>query len=106
MLKKAIADRQDQRIFRIYAGQAIAVPKMTYKSEGLMDVSHTDQAEDRTAVVKTEGVLQRCRIKQQQMDIDLRQFKLDTVQISATEGAGSVGEGKTESQQANGYVLV
>jgi ABC-2 type transport system permease protein len=79
---------------------------MTYKSEKLMAFELTSSIQSGLQAIRQAAVLQDAGLTDAQMSLLNSPIQIDTVQISATEGAGNVGEGKTPEQQAMNMWLV
>ncbi len=105
-LKKAVASGEIKGYIEFMDGAEGSFPSVTYKSEALMDTSTSRSLQSALSWVKQQGVLQHSGLSQQQKDLILAPIKLDTVQISATEGAGSIGTGKSEGEQGMDMALV
>ncbi|MFC5649386.1 ABC transporter permease [Paenibacillus solisilvae] len=105
-LKQAVADGTIKGYIEFAEGTNGSFPSVTYKSEALMDVKTSQSLQTALLWVKQQGVLQDSGLSQAQKDLLLAPIQLDTVQISATEGAGSIGSGKTEGEQGMDMALV
>lgn len=83
-------------------------PIITYKSEDTMDYGTMNKLQNGLQQVKMGMVVQDLKLSKDQVDTISAPVQIDKVQISATGGAGSVGEGKSEEQiaVASGMVYV
>ncbi|RCW48913.1 ABC transporter permease [Paenibacillus prosopidis] len=105
-LKQAIADKEINGYLQFGKMTENGFPEMTYKSEKLMAFELTSSIQSGLQVIRQAAVLQDAGLSDAQMALLNAPIKIDTVQISATEGAGNVGEGKTPEQQAMNMGLV
>ncbi|WP_337099959.1 ABC transporter permease [Paenibacillus sp. YIM B09110] len=110
-LKKAITDKDIKGYLEF--GEVTAesgLPSMTYKSEKLMEMELTSSLQSTLQAIRMEAALQSAGLTDEQKTQLFTPVDIETVQISATEGAGSIGEGKTPAEQAMNmgfvYVLV
>lgn len=105
-LKKAITDKEIKGYLQFGKMTDSGFPQMTYKSEKLMEFGVTEDLESGLQVIRQQTVLQDAGLTEEQKALLFSAISIDTVQISATEGAGSIGNGKTPEQQAMNMVLV
>lgn len=105
-LKKAITDKEIKGYLQFGKMTDSGFPQMTYKSEKLMEFGVTEDLESGLQVIRQQTVLQDAGLTDEQKALLFSAISIDTVQISATEGAGSIGNGKTPEQQAMNMVLV
>jgi ABC-2 type transport system permease protein len=104
-LKQAVADGRIDGYIEFIPKEK-SFPTVTYKSEALMDVGAAQSLRAALQAVKTEAVLESGGISPEQKALLLTPVTIDTVQISTSEGAGSVGQGKSEAQQSMDMGLV
>ncbi|MBB3114547.1 ABC-2 type transport system permease protein [Paenibacillus phyllosphaerae] len=105
-LKQAIEAEAVKGYIQFTPGTVLPFPDVVYKSEKLMDTNVTRSLETALQAVKTEAVLQNSGISQEQRTLLLSEVNVSTVQITTSEGAGSVGQGKSASEQAMDMGLV
>jgi ABC-2 type transport system permease protein len=105
-LKQAITDKEIKGYLQFGKMTESGYPEMTYKSEKLMAFELTSSIQSGLQAIRQAAVLQDAGLTDAQMSLLNSPIQIDTVQISATEGAGNVGEGKTPEQQAMNMWLV
>jgi ABC-2 type transport system permease protein len=106
-LKQAVKDGKiDGYVEFAPSQQAGGFPDVTYKSEAVLEVSTSQSLKNALQAVKTEAMLDGAGLTAAQKAALLAPVQLESVQISTTSGAGSVGSGKTSSQQAMDMALV
>lgn len=85
-------------------------PSVTYKSEALLGSSNTSVLAAALQSIKIDMVLSASNLSAEQRAELGQQVVIDSVQISSNEGAGSIGDGKTEEERALAmgmvYVLI
>jgi len=108
LLKDKIAAGDIKGYLEFGAASGTAFPKVTYKSEATMDFKTTSKLQAALNQIKTEAVAKDLLTKEQ-LTLILAPVPIENVQISTTAGgAGSVGEGKTQSEinMATGMVYI
>ncbi|MCQ6559336.1 ABC transporter permease [Paenibacillus mendelii] len=105
-LKKAIVNGKIDGYIEFKANAEVGFPDVIYKSEKLMEGSVTQSLQTGLAAVKSKGVLQDAGLSAEQTKLLMSPVDIDAVQITTSEGAGSIGQGKTPSQQAMDMGLV
>src|SRR5690606_8595863 len=75
-------------------------PSVTYKSEALLGSSNTSVLAAALQSIKIDMVLSASNLSAEQRAELGQQVVIDSVQISSNEGAGSIGDGKTEEERA------
>ncbi len=103
-LKKAIADGDIKGYLEFETAEGAAFPAVTYKSEKLM--GSTGTLANGLLIIKNEFILSGTNLTDEQKQELASPVEIGNVQISATEGAGSVGDGKTEEERAVAMGLV
>ncbi|CAM3473647.1 ABC transporter permease [Marinicrinis lubricantis] len=106
MLKELISEGEIDGYLVAESGESAAFPKFVYKSEDNMDFGKSSQLEAGLQIVKTQIVGGQLGLSDEQLAQLYEPIELDTMQISAEQGAGTVGEGKTEAESAMSYALV
>jgi len=82
-------------------------PEITYKSEDPLDTGRTASLESALHAIKADIILSGANLTDEQREALAQRVRIRAVQISTTEGAGSVGEeGKSEAEQALALMLV
>lgn len=81
-------------------------PEMTYKSEKLLAFELTGSIQIALQAIRQAAVLQDAGLTEAQLALLNAPIDIATVQISATEGAGSVDKGKTPEEQGVNMGLV
>jgi ABC-2 type transport system permease protein len=105
-LKEAIADKKIKGYLTFGDMTESGFPEMTYKSEKLLEVSTTSSLQGALLLIRQTTILQDAGLTQEQLAQLNAPIKIGTVQISATEGAGSVGEGKSSTEQGVNMGLI
>jgi ABC-2 type transport system permease protein len=105
-LKQAIADGKIKGYLEFKANKEINFPDLTYKSEDVMDMGKSGSLSAALQSIKMESVLKDANLTEQQKKTLFAPVEIGTVQISATGGAGSIGDGKTESERGVAMGLV
>ncbi|UVI28969.1 ABC transporter permease [Paenibacillus spongiae] len=105
-LKKAIVDGKIDGYIEFEENKEVGFPNVVYKSEKLMESSVTHSLQAGLTAVKSKGVLQDAGLTEEQTKLLMSPVDIDSVQITTSEGAGSIGQGKTPSQQAMDMGLV
>lgn len=97
-LKNKVAGNEIKGFLEFTEDKAAGFPKVVYKSESVMNAGMTGKLQAALQSVKTDLVAQDFLTKEQLAKI-VAPVNLGHVQISTTgSGAGTVGQGKTESQ--------
>lgn len=99
-LKKAINDGEIKGYLTFGKMSDSGFPEMTYKTEKLMEHALTSSLQGALSIIRQSTLLQDAGLTAEQVAMLNAPISIDTVQISATEGAGNVGEGKTQEEQA------
>jgi len=105
-LKKGIADGDIKGYLEFETADGASFPKVTYKSEKMMDMGGPGSLSNGLLMVKNEMILAGTDLTDEQKRELAAPVVIGNVQISATEGAGSVGDGKTEEERAVAMGLV
>ncbi|WP_029192682.1 ABC transporter permease [Paenibacillus harenae] len=105
-LKQAIEDKDIKGYLAFGEMTESGFPEMTYKSEKLMEFEMTSSLQGALQIIRQDTVLQDAGLTEEQRALLNAPIAIDAVQISATEGAGSMGEGKTAEQQGMNMGLV
>lgn len=105
-LKQAITDGKIEGYIEFAPNDSSAFPAVIFKSEELLDTSTTNALSSSLQAVKTEIVLKDSNMSDEQRKLLFEPVNIDSVQISTIEGAGSVGQGKSKSEQAMDMGLV
>jgi len=105
-LKQAITEGKIEGYIEFAAASGGQFPEVVYKSEKLMDNSNATALQTALQVIKSDRVLQDAGLTAEQKQLLNAPVEVNTVQITTVAGAGSVGEGKTRSQQAMDMGLV
>lgn len=98
-LKKAIADKKIKGYLLFGPADSTGMPSITYKSEKLNDQKTTQSLEQTIQIVKTDMILKDSGLTEEQRTMLLSPVTINMMQIAATDGAGGVGNGKTEDQR-------
>ncbi|MEF2248262.1 MULTISPECIES: ABC transporter permease [unclassified Paenibacillus] len=98
-LKKAIADGEINGYLEFGALAESGFPEMTYKTEKLLEYEVQGKLQGALQLIRQESILKDAGLTAEQMALLNAPINIATVQISATEGAGSIGDGKTEGEQ-------
>ncbi|WP_274653019.1 ABC transporter permease [Paenibacillus humicola] len=104
-LKAAIADGRIDGYLDFESGNG-GFPVVRYKSEDVMESRISQSLKTALQAVKTEAVLDGAGLTDEQKTLLLAPVDFDSVQISTAAGAGTVGSGKTTSQQGMDMVVV
>lgn len=110
-MKQAIADGKIDGYIEFSGKDDSVLPTVTYKSESLMETKISQSLTAALQVVKMDLVISIGGLDDDLKSLLLEPIQLDTVQISATGGAGSIdGNGKSTEQQgmdmATVYVII
>lgn len=105
-LKQALADGEIKGYLEFGKMTDSGFPEMTYKSEKLMEFGVTSTLQSALQVIRQTTVLKDAGLTGEQMALLNAPISIESVQISAKEGAGSVGEGKTAGQQGVNMGLI
>ncbi|MBW7476885.1 ABC transporter permease [Paenibacillus oenotherae] len=105
-LKQAIIDEKIEGYMEFAKSDSSSFPAVTFKSEELMDMSTTQSLSAALQSVKMETVLKDSNMTAEQKKLLFEPVEIDSVQISTIEGAGSIGQGKSKSEQAMDMGLV
>ncbi|WP_219835578.1 ABC transporter permease [Paenibacillus sp. R14(2021)] len=109
-LKHAVSTGSIDGYLEFAPDKAGGFPSVTYKSESLMETKVSRSLTTSLQVVKMDAILNGGGLSDELKALLVAPIKLDTVQISAVEGAGSIGQGKTKEQQgmdmATVYVII
>jgi ABC-2 type transport system permease protein len=82
-------------------------PAVTYKSEKLMDTGRTSSLSGALQAIKADIILSDANLTEEQRTALAEPVRVETVQITTAEGAGSIGDqGKTVEEQALAFGLV
>ncbi|MDQ8734793.1 ABC transporter permease [Paenibacillus sp. LHD-38] len=105
-LKQAITDKDVKGYLAFGQMTDSGFPAVTYKSEKLLAFDLTSSIQNGLQAIRQATVLQDAGLTDAQMALLNAPIEIASVQISATEGAGNVGEGKTPEEQAVNMGLV
>jgi len=105
-LKQAINDGAISGYLDFGAMTESGFPEVTYKSEKLMEYSLTNSLQNALTLIRQGTILQNAGLTQEQMTMLNTPISIQSMQISATEGAGSIGEGKSIDEQGMNMGLV
>lgn len=105
-LKDAITDKQIKGYLEFGEMTDSGFPEMTYKSEKLMEFEMTSSLQGALQMIRQATVLQNAGLTDEQMALLNAPIDIETVQISAAEGAGSLGDGKSAEEQAVNMGLI
>ncbi|CAM4110032.1 ABC transporter permease [Paenibacillus alkaliterrae] len=105
-LKQAITDKDIKGYLDFGKMTESGFPEMTYKSEKLMEFEMTSSLQGALQMIRQGTILQDAGLTEEQMALLNAPIDIDTVQISATEGAGNIGEGKSPEEQAVNMGLI
>lgn len=81
-------------------------PSVIYKSESMMETSKTGSLSGALQAIKADIILTDANLTAEQREALAQPVKVEAVQISASEGAGSIGEGKTAEEQLLAFGIV
>lgn len=81
-------------------------PSVIYKSESMMETSKTGSLSGALQAIKADIILTDANLTAEQREALAQPVKVEAVQISASEGAGSIGEGKTADEQLLAFGIV
>ncbi|WP_138754199.1 ABC transporter permease [Paenibacillus sinopodophylli] len=105
-LKQAITDK-DIKGYLVFGKMTDSgFPEMTYKSEKLLAFGLTSSIQNGLQVIRQGTILKDAGLSTEQLALLNAPIEIASVQISATEGAGNMGEGKTKEEQAVNMGLV
>lgn len=105
-LKQAIEDKDIKGYLEFGKMTESGFPEMTYKSEKLMEFEMTSSLQGALQIIRQDTVLKDAGLTDEQRALLNAPIDIDAVQISASEGAGSMGDGKTSAQQGMNMGLV
>ncbi|MGO4548258.1 ABC transporter permease [Paenibacillus sp. 2TAB23] len=105
-LKQAITDKDIKGYLAFGEITDSGFPEITYKSEKMLAFELTSSIQSGLQVIRQGTVLKDAGLSSEQMALLNAPIEIASVQISATEGAGSLGEGKTPEEQAVNMGLV
>ncbi|GGD80325.1 ABC transporter permease [Paenibacillus nasutitermitis] len=105
-LKQAVSDEKVDGYLEFKAATDGGFPSVVYKSEALLDTGSTRSLQAALLSIKNEAVLTGVGLSDELKQVLQAPVVIDSVQISTSDGAGSVGQGKTASQQAMDIGLV
>lgn len=105
-LKQAIADGEIKGYLAFSPGEGADFPKVTYKSEELLAMGAPGSIPTVLQQIKTETVLKDANLTDAQKAQLFAPVEIGSVQITTSEGAGSVGEGKTPEERGVAMGLV
>jgi ABC-2 type transport system permease protein len=105
-LKQAITDKGIKGYLAFGKMTESGFPEMTYKSEKLLAFDLTSSIQTGLQAIRQATVLQDAGLTDKQLALLNAPIEIASVQISASEGAGNVGEGKTPEEQAVNMGLV
>lgn len=105
-LKKAIKDEKIEGYIEFAASENSSFPKVIYKSEDLMDMGTSNSLSEALKEVKMAIELRGSGLSKEQQDQLSQPVTIETIQISTTEGAGSIGDGKSNTQQGMDMGLI
>lgn len=97
-LKQAVREGKIKG-YLTFAGNGSGFPAVTYKSEKVMESSVSSALQTALQDVKLESILAKSGLTEAQRQLLFSPVSVDSVQISAAGGAGSVGSGRTEAEQ-------
>jgi len=93
--------------YLVFETEGLVFPAVAYKSEKLMDTGRTSSLQGALQAIKAEIILSGADLTDEQRAALAQPVRIDAVQISSGEGAGSIGaEGKTEEEQVLAFFLV
>jgi len=98
-LKAAIADKRIKGYLMFQENKKTGFPDVTYKSEALLDTGNSSSLSAALQHVKMSLILKGSNLTEEQRTALFSPVEIDTIQISATEGAGSIGDGKTDDER-------
>ncbi|SEO52078.1 ABC transporter permease [Paenibacillus sp. OV219] len=104
-LKQAVADGTIDG-YITFTPNKEGFPTVTYKSESLMESKVSQSLKIALQVVKQEAVLNGGGLSDELKKLLQSTIQFDTVQISTSGGAGSIGQGKTEDEQGMDMLTV
>ncbi|MCU6712557.1 ABC transporter permease [Paenibacillus sp. J5C_2022] len=105
-LKGAIGDGLIKGYLEFGEKTESGFPVMTYKSEKLMEYQMTSSLQRALQMIRQAIVLKDAGLTDKQMAQLNAPINIDVVQISTSEGAGTVGEGKSSDEQGVSMALV
>ncbi|CAM4487422.1 ABC-2 type transport system permease protein [Paenibacillus endophyticus] len=105
-LKQAITDKDIKGYLAFGEMTDSGFPEMTYKSEKMLAFELTSSIQNGLQVIRQGTVLKDAGLSSEQLALLNAPIEIASVQISATEGAGNLGEGKTPEEQAVNMGLV
>ncbi|MFD0712768.1 ABC transporter permease [Paenibacillus sp. GCM10027626] len=100
ILKEAISDGKIKGYIEFAPNAGTGFPDVIYKSEKLMEHGNTQALKIALQAIKTDSVLKDAGLTAEQKKMLNDPIEVNAVQITTAEGAGSVGQGKSNSQQA------
>lgn len=105
-LKQAITDKDIKGYLAFGKMTESGFPEMTYKSEKLLAFELTSSIQSGLQAIRQASVLQNAGLTEAQLALLNAPINIATVQISATEDAGHVDQGKTPEEQGVNMGLV
>ncbi len=105
-LKQAITDKDIKGYLAFGKMTESGFPEMTYKSEKLLAFELTGSIQSGLQAIRQAAVLQNAGLTEAQLALLNAPIHIATVQISATEDAGRVDQGKTPEEQGVNMGLV
>ncbi|GGG62461.1 ABC transporter permease [Paenibacillus radicis (ex Gao et al. 2016)] len=105
-LKAAIADKKIKGYLSFGEVTPSGLPSVTYKSEKMLEGSTTLKLESALRNVRTENILKDAGVSEEQKAQLFAPVAIESVQIAATDGAGSTAGGKDASEQGMAIALV
>jgi len=106
LLKQAITDGDIAGYLEFGEISDSGFPVISYKSEKLMEFELTGSLQGALTMIRQAAILQDAGLTEEQLSQLNAPITIAAVQISATEGAGSVGEGKSPEEQAVNMGLI
>ncbi|AJY75525.1 ABC transporter permease [Paenibacillus beijingensis] len=98
LLKQAVRDGKIKG-YLTFSDNGSGFPAVTYNSEKVMESSVSGALKTALQDVKLESVLAQSGLTEAQRALLFSPVSVDSVQISAEGGAGSVGSGRSETEQ-------
>lgn len=104
-LKDAIQAKDIKGYLDFGAMEDNGFPKMTYKSEKLLEFSQTGTLQSALQSIRMTSVLQEAGLSPDQMEVLNAPIEIESVQISATEG-GTTGKTPAEQGVNMGFIYI
>jgi ABC-2 type transport system permease protein len=93
--------------YLVFETDGLIFPTVAYKSEKLMDTGRANSLQSALQAIKADIILSGANLTEEQRAALAQPVQLEAVQISAGEGAGSIGaEGKSEEEQILAFFIV